>query len=150
MYPASAAGVTWGTIGALAAPTEGWLMPTGVDRYVIGHWEAWTGTVTGTLSVTVVWAHVSAGAQVTTWDFTYCTNKSCGDSLVATTNITQDFATIAADANKRMCSQFTTTIAIAANNFIDFQVGRRGTAGADTYAGSAVLLGVAFDFTADT
>ena len=149
MYPASAAAVAWGTIGALAAPTEGWLLPTALDRYVVGHWETWTGTVAGNISVTIVWTHVSAGAQLVTWDFTYCTNMSCGDSLVATTNITEDFAAAAADAIKRICSTLATVIAVNENDFIDFHVGRRFSSGTDTYAGSAVLLGVVFDFTAD-
>jgi hypothetical protein len=140
----------WGAIGAQPVPSEGWVLPTGVDRYAVGHWRVPADLVAGAVTVTIVWSHVAAANQVCRWLMNFVTNKACGDDLTGgTTTITQDVNANLADANLRMCTALTTTINMSADEYLDFYLGRNGAHGNDTLAVSAVLLGVQFAYTAD-
>jgi hypothetical protein len=140
----------WGAIGAQPVPAEGWVLPTGVDRYVVGHIKLPADATSGQVTVTVIWSHVAGANQVCRWQIIYISNHDCDDDLTAgTTTLTDDHNALLAEADYRLCDPFASTIGLNAGQYLDFQVGRNGAHGNDTYAGSAVLLGVLFSYTAD-
>jgi hypothetical protein len=141
----------WDAIGAQPDCAEGWICPTNVDRYVVGHWAVPADFVTGAVSVKIVWSHTSGGAEVCRLMLTYIDAFGCGEMLTGgTTSLIDDFNAVAADANKRMCSILSSTIiGVVPGDMIDFTVGRNGNHANDTLAGDAVLLGVEFSYVAD-
>ena len=150
LYASTGNPPVWGAIGAQPVPAEGWMCQTGVDDYVIGHWRVPADFVAGNVTVYIIWTHVAAANQICRLRLDYINAMGCGGSLVGgTTSITQDTAANLADANKRMCTQLTTTIAMAADEYLDFFVGRNGAHGNDTLAVDMTLLGVEFQYTAD-
>lgn len=153
MNPSVGSAVTWGTLGGLPVPSEGWLFPNGSNNYVGFHAKVPIGYLATSPfppPLTFVWAHVNAGATLTClWRMYYASTPggppwtyNCGDLLDTQRQGSVTANVAAADQFLRLCTPTVEYLYYLETGeaYMDFAVGRVGAS--DTYGASVLLLGV--------